>query len=132
MSLFNRRIPTMRDHERFNAAPRKDELLEKVEDKEENVVLEEDISATEEEDLKEEIEEATLEEKALGVIIVYHMTKDGEELDSEILTDLEMGSHVVKSKTFDGYERVGNRQKTLKIREDKPEIEYTFYYQKKE
>lgn len=104
MSLFNRRIPTMRDHERFNAAPRKDELLEKVEHEEENVVLEEveyeeenvvleeDISATEEEDLKEQIEEATL----------------------------------------DGYERVGNRQKTLKIREDKPEIEYTFYYQKKE
>jgi len=132
MSLFNRRIPTMRDHERFNAAPRKDELLEKVEDKEENVVLKEDISATEEEDLKEEIEETTLEEKTSGVIIVYHMTKDGEELDSEILTDLEMGSHVVKSKTFDGYERVANRQKTLKIREDKPEIEYTFYYQKKE
>jgi hypothetical protein len=81
MSLFNRRIPTMRDHERFNAAPRKDELLEKVEYEEENVVLEEDISATEE---------------------------------------------------FDGYERVGNQQKTLKIREDKPEIEYTFYYQEKE
>lgn len=99
MSLFNRRIPTMRDHERFNAAPRKDELPEKVEYEEENVVLEEDISATEE---------------------------------SEILTDLEMGSHVVRSKTFDGYERVGNQQKTLKIREDKPEIEYTFYYQKKE
>lgn len=82
MSLFNRRIPTMRDHERFNAAPRKDELLEKVEYEEENVVLEEDVSATEEEDLKEQIEEATLEEKA--------------------------------------------------FREDKPEIEYTFYYQKKE
>lgn len=75
MSLFNRRIPTMRNHERFNAAPRKDELPEKVEYEEENVVLEEDISATEEEDLKEQIEEAT---------------------------------------------------------EDKPEIEYTFYYQKKE
>lgn len=103
MSLFNRRIPTMRDHERFNATPRKDELIEKVEYEEENVVLEEDISATEEEDLKEQIEEATLEEKA-----------------------------VVRSKTFDGYERVGNQQKTLKIREDKPEIEYTFYYQKKE
>ena len=90
MSLFNRRIPTMRDHERFNAAPRKDELPEKVEYEEENVVLEEDISATEE-------------------------------------TDLEMGSHVVRSKTFDGYERVGNRQKTLNIREDNPDIEYTFY-----
>lgn len=135
MSLFNRRIPTIRGNERFSATPNSkrvvEESLEEIEETLQEESIEIDVIETKTEEPLEEPE--TIEEEtkvSLGTIIVYHMTDGNEELDSEIFTDLEIGSHVVKAKNFDEYKRAGNRQKTLKISEDNLDIEYTFYYNK--
>ncbi|MBX8945910.1 leucine-rich repeat protein [Lysinibacillus sp. K60] len=69
-------------------------------------------------------------EMVQGTVIVKYMDENETVLDSKVVNNLPLGSHIEQAKEFTGYEVMGSKQQSVEITQNNTIFTITFTYKK--
>ncbi|MGE7811184.1 leucine-rich repeat protein [Lysinibacillus capsici] len=69
-------------------------------------------------------------ETVLGTVMVKYVDENETVLDSKVVNNLPLGTHIEQAKEFNGYEVMGSKQQSVEISQSNTQFTITFTYKK--